>query len=203
MRFIVLFVVVNFFWLTATSQVLDSMSYYNNTKKPVISDQQITEYAPTIQADGKTLIFEANQANSSTFKLFSSNLDGSGWTKPVSLDKINSSGDSLDLIGGPSISFDGNILYFFRSVGMQGNMEIFYSIREKDGWGEPINIGSPINTDGYEGFPSISADGSTLYFVRMNLAGPVSKELKRYKRFALQSIVPKKMRVAIGVSLKN
>lgn len=171
----------------------DSMVYYNNTKKPAISNPQIIEYAPTIQADGKTIIFEANRSiTSGSFNLFSTQLENGTWQPPISLDKINSSGDSLDLIGGPSISFDGNILYFFRSVGVRANLEIFYSVREKDGWGVPVNIGSPINTEGYEGFPSISADGSTLYFVRQNVAGPVSKELRKELMFCTSIYMSKK-----------
>jgi outer membrane protein OmpA-like peptidoglycan-associated protein len=48
-----------------------------------------------------------------------------------------------------------------------------------------VNIGSPINTESYEGFPSISADGSTLYFVRQNKEGPTSKEFKKEPMFCL------------------
>jgi hypothetical protein len=94
---------------------VDSMALYNATKKPSISDPKMTEYAPTIQADGKTIIYEAS-TNGKKYNLFQSTKEGTTWGVPVSLDQINSSGDSLDLIGGPSLSFDGNTLFFFRSV---------------------------------------------------------------------------------------
>jgi hypothetical protein len=32
-------------------------------------------------------------------------------------------------------------------------------------WGTPVNLGPVINTWGFDGHPSISADGSALYFV--------------------------------------
>lgn len=166
-----------------TQPAVDSMQYYNNTKKPAISDQKLIEYAPTIQADGKTIIYEAQAA--STYNLFQSSLEAGRWSAPTSLTRINSSGDSLDLIGGPSLSFDGNELYFFRTVGVRANAEIFFSTRLQDGWSEPVNIGFPINSDFYEGFPSISADGSTLYFVGQNFEGPQSKELKKEESFCL------------------
>lgn len=160
----------------------DSMAFYNNTKKPAISDPLVTEYAPTIQADGKTIIYEASSKGRS-YILFQSHFNNKQWTQFEPIKKINSSTDSADLIGGPNLSFDGNTLYFFRTVGRSANHEIYYSTREKDGWGVPVNIGAPINTDGYEGFPSISADGTTLYFVRQNVEGPQSKDLKKIEQF--------------------
>lgn len=162
---------------------VDSMQYYNNTKKPAIANQQIVEYAPTIQADGKTIIFEATEGQ--TYKLFRSHFENGSWSAAEPLTRINASGDSLDLIGGPSLSFDGNSLYFFRTVGAKANAEIFYSTRQQDGWSEPVNMGFPINSDFYEGFPSISADGSTLYFVGQNFDGPQSKELKKEESFCM------------------
>ena len=161
---------------------VDSMAYYNNTKKPAISDGLVTEYAPTIQADGSTMIYEASSKGRS-YILMQSHLNNKIWTQFEPLKNINSSTDSSDLIGGPNLSFDGNTLYFFRTIGSNANHEIFYSTRQKNGWSLPVNIGSPINSDGYEGFPSISADGTTLYFVRQNIDGPQSKELKKVDQF--------------------
>ncbi len=165
------------------------MAYYNNTKKPAISDPAVTEYAPTIQADGKTMLMEM-AAKGKKYALYESRLENGVWGKPVAMDRVNKFGDTTDLVGGPSMSFDGNTMYFFRSVGMHGDHEIFYSERTRDGWSEPKNIGEPVNTapvadkdgnfaGGYEAFPSVSADGSTLYFVRKNEEGPQDKLLRK------------------------
>jgi outer membrane protein OmpA-like peptidoglycan-associated protein len=159
----------------------DSMEYYRNTRKIVegISQPNIVEFAPSISADGKTLIFESNQSGG--YKLFESKKSESGaWSDPEPLEKINARGDSTVLIGGPSVSFDGNSLYFFAffddSYGLE---DIYLSRREKDGWGEPVNLGPPVNTSDYEGFPSISSDGSTLFFIRYNKEGPQDKDLRK------------------------
>jgi outer membrane protein OmpA-like peptidoglycan-associated protein/Tol biopolymer transport system component len=155
----------------------DSLAYYIGTQQivPGISKEGVVEYAPSISADGKTMIFEASEGG--RFKLYESNkLDGK-WSDPISLDKINSFGDSTGLIGGPSISFDGNTLFFFGSFDRSSREDIYVSYKNQDGWSVPENIGGPINTTGYEAFPSISVDGSTLYFIRENLAGPKEKEL--------------------------
>lgn len=176
---------------TDATPVVDSMAYYNSTKKPAISDPAVTEYAPTIQADGKTMLIERAEAGKK-YALYESRLENGTWGKPIGLDRVNKFGDSTDLVGGPSLSFDGNTMYFFRSVGMVGDHEIFYSERTRDGWSEPKNVGAPINsapvTDkdgvligGYEAFPSVSADGSTLYFVRKNEEGPQDKLLRKDK----------------------
>ncbi len=172
-------------------ELFDSMAYYNATKKPAISDPAVTEYAPTIQADGKTIIMERAEAGKK-YALYESRLEKGAWGKPMPLDRVNKFGDTTDLVGGPSLSFDGNTMYFFRSVGMIGDHEIFFSERTRDGWGEPKNVGPPINTvpvpnkdgelsGGYEAFPSVSADGSTLYFVRKNEDGPQDKLLRKDK----------------------
>lgn len=176
---------------TVTPPVVDSMAYYNNTKKPAIGNPSFIEYAPTIQADGKTIIYQRNDGKK--YNLYLTNFENGNWSEGKPIDKINASGDSTGLIGGPSLSFDGNTLYFFRSL-ERGDHDIFYSQRTKDGWSAPTSIGAPINlaptvnkdketVGGYDGFPSVSADGKTLYFVRQNLEGPRDKDLKRQHAF--------------------
>lgn len=157
----------------------DSLTYYIDTQKIVegLSKEGVIEYAPSISADGKTMIFEANEGAS--YKLYESQLQNGQWTNPFPLMNINSFGDSTDLIAGPSISFDGNTLYFSGSIGMGNLSDIYVSHKTEVGWSTPENIGAPINTNAYEGFPSISADGSTLYFIASNEAGPQDKDLRK------------------------
>src|SRR5690606_11226638 len=116
------------------------------------------EYAPSISADGRTMIIESNRRGK--YELYVSQMQNGKWSDPLPIDGINNFGDSTDLIGGPSITFDGNTLFFFASFrGGLGSEDIYYSIREGNGWSKPVNLGEPINSAGYEGFPSISADG--------------------------------------------
>jgi hypothetical protein len=69
-----------------------------------------------------------------------------------------------------TISSDGLELYFFdlylvRS-GNIGGMDIWMIRRASvsEAWGEPVNLGPPINTEYDDAKPSLSADGLTLYF---------------------------------------
>lgn len=54
---------------------------------------------------------------------------------------------------------------FFRAIISETpeNVDIFCSIKTADGWGVPFNVGEIINSQGVEGYPSVSRNG-TLYF---------------------------------------
>ncbi|WP_077924057.1 OmpA family protein [Spirosoma sp. 209] len=159
------------------------------------------EYAPSVSADGQTLIFQSDRyglfvnayrkvprinaegdqqavddkLSAQFFGVYEAHLHPSGqWTRPEPIQSINryDSDGMTPLIGGPSISYDGNYLFFFANFPTKpgfGREDIYYCVRQRDGWGPPVNAGPAINTSGYEGFPSISADGRRLYFVRENL----------------------------------
>ncbi len=142
-----------------------------------INSSDYTEYAPTVSADGKSLFFEGNKEGA--WRIYESRYAEGAWSEPKSIEAVNNYGSSNDLIGGPSISYDGNTLYFFASFSESlGREDIYYSVREGEAWSEPINIGSPINTEDYEGFPSISADGQKLYFIRENPESDIQKKSK-------------------------
>ena len=66
----------------------------------------------------------------------------------------------------PSISSDNKTLYFTRVIDpFGGDMDIYKSERLPDGsWGDPINLGAPINTPGDEKSPFMHSDSYTLYF---------------------------------------
>lgn len=163
----------------APSTISDSLAYYISTQKIVsgISKEGVVEYAPSISADGRTMIFQARVG--AGYKLYESRLENGQWSPSTPLTNINSFGDSTDLIAGPSISFDGNTLYFSGSIGMGNLSDIYVSNKTEEGWSIPKSVGAPINTNDYEGFPSISADGSTLYFVGNNQTGPQDKDLRK------------------------
>ncbi len=164
---------------------------------PPINETEHIEYAPSISADGRTLIFQSDkyglfvnaakkvpqinaegrsekildEYETNFFGIYEVKLHPSGeWMKPNQIGAINEYARDMmtPVMGGPSISYDGNTLFFFANFGKSGygREDIFYSVREKNGWSKPTNIGSTINTDGYEGFPSVSPDGKRLYFTR-------------------------------------
>ncbi len=130
-----------------------------------INTAKFTEYAPSISADGKTLIFESDRQGD--WKLFESHLNGKNWSVPIPIPKITTTFFEKAPLGGPCLSYDGNLLLFSANgKDSDGHEDIYYSIREKSGWSAPMNFGKSINTIDYEGYPSLSADGKHLYFAR-------------------------------------
>ena len=102
--------------------------------------------------------------------LVSKRIDGR-WTKPeVTPFTTDPQWGGIE----PCISPDGQKFYFVSSrpnpaagdtVG--GNFDIWVMDRLSDGWGEPYNLGAPVNTEDDEYFPSVTTDG-TLYYTRQN-----------------------------------
>ncbi|MCI0751748.1 MAG: hypothetical protein L0Y35_07910 [Flammeovirgaceae bacterium] len=78
----------------------------------------------------------------------------------------------------PAFSADGKKLYFASNRPVQGNkpkdFDLWVVERNFAGWGEPKNLGSPINTETDEFYPSIARSGN-LYFTAQ-YAGGVGRE---------------------------
>lgn len=151
----------------------------DRTVVPTISSTQNTEFSPTISADGRVMIFESDVDKKKGWELFESRLNEQGvWSQPVALKAIN---EKCNFLAGPSLSYDGNTLYFTAFIeDVTQSEDIYYSERlSETAWSEPKSIGAPINTEeGYEGFPSISADGNSLYFIRVNEENPADRKSK-------------------------
>lgn len=88
--------------------------------------------------------------------------DGKNWSNPVNLGEgINSPNYETQ----PWLSDDGRTLYFVSTrKGGHGGTDIWFSRLQGDTWGEPENIGPPINTPGNEYSPFLHASGQYLYF---------------------------------------
>ncbi len=144
------------------------------------------EGAPTISADGRSLIFVAcsdgsetdygdNRSGKGSCDLFYTKRLGQKWADPVNLPgKINSANWESQ----PSLSADGKTLYFVRGVRGRANMrdsDIFTSTLQEDGtWGAPVPLPTTINTPMEEESVLIHPDGRTLYFAsrgHTNLGG--------------------------------
>ncbi|MCD4750848.1 MAG: hypothetical protein K8R59_15855 [Thermoanaerobaculales bacterium] len=73
----------------------------------------------------------------------------------------------------PCISPDGGRFFFLSTRPLPGQeakegwvyQDIWVMDRLEEGWGEPYNLGAPVNSDAPEYFPSVTSDG-TMYFTR-------------------------------------
>ncbi|MBN2128877.1 MAG: PD40 domain-containing protein [Sedimentisphaerales bacterium] len=79
-----------------------------------------------------------------------------------------------------SVSADG-LQTFFSSArpGGYGSDDLWMVTRDAvdEPWGEPVNLGPSVNTSASEGYPSISADGLTLFFSEM-FASTIARPLR-------------------------
>jgi hypothetical protein len=116
--------------------------------------------------DGKELYFGV-MAGGRAAILVTREVDGV-WTPP---EVAPFSGEYLDLE--PAISPDGKTFMFLSTRPQEGQenkpgwvyQDIWVMDRVEDGWGEPYNLGPPVNTEAPEYYPSLTRDG-TLYFTR-------------------------------------
>jgi peptidoglycan-associated lipoprotein len=87
-----------------------------------------------------------------------------GWSEPEVLPFCK---DSFVMYGHPALSPDDKRLYFTSNMkGGQGGHDIWMSsfVQRGKTWGDPVNLGPVINTEGDEMFPFIYTDNKTLYF---------------------------------------
>ncbi|MBS1652647.1 MAG: OmpA family protein [Bacteroidetes bacterium] len=88
---------------------------------------------------------------------------GSTWG---AADRLPFNIDSVQF-GHPCLSADGKKLYFTsRKSGGYGGADIWYCTYDmkSNAWGQPVNAGSMVNTEGDEMYPTVSDDGKKLYF---------------------------------------
>ena len=131
---------------------------------------------PSISANGRVLYFASDRNGGQGGRdLWVSNLTAEGWSTPQNLGpKINSPGDEQS----PFIHADGKTLYFMSNghAGM-GKFDLYFIRKGEDGtWGEPQNLGYPINTTANEGALIVSLDGKTAYFATDKKMGAKERE---------------------------
>jgi outer membrane protein OmpA-like peptidoglycan-associated protein len=146
---------------------------YNTTGSPSIFAEELTskfhEASATFTKDGKTVYFTRNNFTDNKYgesedginylKIYKSNYDPieKVWSKPKEL-PFNS--DEFTCAH-PALSPNEKQLYFASDMpGSVGMSDIYVvDILGENKYGEPVNLGNEINTEGKETFPFISNDG--------------------------------------------
>ncbi|WP_421753109.1 OmpA family protein [Croceimicrobium sp.] len=127
-------------------------------------NSHLWESQPSISPDGRTLYFVRGRSGTDpNMDIYYSEFNGKMWTKSQRLPgKVNTASQETS----PYIHFDNEHLYFSSNghPGM-GDLDFFVSERQVDGtWGEPINLGHPINTSFQEFSLIVGPDGRTGFF---------------------------------------
>ena len=133
-------------------------------------NSRYSEWAPNISTDGLILYFSdymnyrpGEYGNWDIYMTTRSTISDP-WGVPINMGpNVNSSGRDAS----PNISADGLAMFFESSgSGGFGSQDIWMSIRKTrdSDWEPSFNLGPNINTSRFDAMPSISFDGSTLYF---------------------------------------
>lgn len=153
------------------------------TPMPPNVNTERNEGAPTISADGRSLVFVAcsdeagdygdGRKGKGSCDLFYTSKIGNEWQNPVNIKgEINTYHWETQ----PSLSADGKTLYFIRGLRGKGtdqrNSDIYVSHLGKDGrWLAAERLPDIINTPYAEESVHIHPDGKTLYFASRGHAG--------------------------------
>lgn len=91
------------------------------------------------------------------------------WSAAINLADVPGTDPALNTNqteGCPALSRDGRRLYFASNrEGGRGGLDIWVSHREQGHWGEPVNVGEPVNTAADEFCPSPMRDGHGFLYV--------------------------------------
>ena len=142
-----------------TSAKLDHVNSQYHDGSAVFTKDGKTMYFTRDNFDGKKLRNDSKKV--SHLKIYKAELVDEKWTniKELPFNNLNYS------VGHPALSFDESTLYFSSDMpGGFGSTDIYkVAIKSDASYGDPVNLGKNINTEGKEMFPFVDAENN-LYF---------------------------------------
>ena len=121
------------------------------------------DFEPDIATGGLAMFFTSNRSGNNDLYVAKRDSMGDPWGSPTNLAAVNSGVADIT----PTISSDRLSLYFAsnRSGGF-GGFDLYVSTRSDTSslFGAAVNLGASINSSFDDMAPSISSDGTTLYF---------------------------------------
>lgn len=169
------------------------------TREVVVNSRGKTKQFPTddrqpsISRDGRTMYFVSDRSGGmGGFDVWYARKLGSRWSEPENLgSSINTPFNEI----APFINKEGDRLYFASTGhGGFGGYDLYYAEGEMGDWGEPKNLGSPLNSS-YDDYGSIWLnDDSLTYFTSNRPGGVGSSDIYRGQRLVLD---PSRFRISV------
>ncbi len=144
------------------------------------------EYLPAIPATGDFMVFTRRVQGQEDF--FISEFENGAWAQSRPISDLN----TYENEGAHCVSADGSLLVFTacgRKDGV-GSCDLYFSTRQDQGWSKPRNLGSQVNSKAWDGQPSFSPDGRTLYFSSSRPGGAGGRDIYTIRRTADGWAVP-------------
>lgn len=160
--------------------------------------ENISDYVDYFEtADGNHMFLAIHDQNSIGDQdlYVSKRIDDYNWSEPINLGStINTKKAEFS----PFLSSDNKIL-FFASYGHKGfgDSDIFYTKRLDDSWtnwSEPVNMGTSVNTSGFEAYFTVPSTGDYAYFVSNYASNSDSKDI-------FQTFIPKELNPTQGINI--
>jgi outer membrane protein OmpA-like peptidoglycan-associated protein len=120
------------------------------------------QYFPVLTADNSTIFFTSRNDDEDE-NIYIAELKNNIWQKPISIStEINTQFNE----GTCTISADGKIMVFTSCEGREsfGSCDMFITKKIGDKWSKPENLGPNVNSNYWDSQPSLSSDGSKLFF---------------------------------------
>jgi len=155
------------------------------------------ESHPAFTPDGRMLYFVKSTPAFTDWKIYVTQMEDGRWAPP----KVAPfSGKHRD--ADPFVSPDGKLLYFISDRSPDGrpkeDMDIWVMERNRNGgWGEPRNLGAPVNTPASEWLPRPASSG-TLYFGSDRPGGLGKTDLYRARSVGGRFSAPENLGPAIN-----
>jgi WD40-like Beta Propeller Repeat len=142
------------------------------------------ECVPHFSPDGKILYFVKSTPDANFWTIVFSRFENGQWSMP---EVAPFSGQYSD--ADQAITPDGSQMFFIsrrpvnpnNSPNAAGKLDIWVMDKTGNGWSEPRNVGTPVNSESSEYFPNSTKDG-TLYFGSGRKGGKGGVDLYRSRR---------------------
>lgn len=130
-----------------------------------------SDFAPFIMPDGKTIYFSSSRPNGYGGEdIYITRWDGYRWLPPQNLGMPpNSSANE----GSMAISQDGTEMFITicGRTDSYGECDIYISQKKGDKWSEARNVAKNINSSWWDGHPTLTPSGDTLFFASNRFGG--------------------------------
>lgn len=132
-------------------------------------NSKMADYAPTIGNADDILLFTSKRTHTRSIPptfdedIFFTTFQNGEWSDAIEFKEINTTQNE----GSACLSLDGTTLIFSRcnAPGSYGNCDLYQATLQPDGaWGDIHNLGTEINSPGWDSHPALSHRGDTLFF---------------------------------------